>query len=85
MGLCLEALPGDAVLERAMAIAEQIAGNAPMAVRLMKRSFYKGLGWDVRAAALEEAYAQAVTVASEDFQEGMSALLGKREPAFHGR
>ena len=32
-----------------------------------------------------EAYAQAITVASEDAKEGIAALLEKRDPAFKGR
>lgn len=84
-GLFNQAVDGDQVLDEAMALATEIAANAPIAVRLMKRTFYQGLGWDVRAAAHAEAYGQAVTVATEDFKEGMTALLEKREPTFRGR
>ena len=85
MGLVNDAVGADDVLPRAMELAQAIAGNAPVAVRLMKRSFYRGLGWDARGAAMDEAYAQAVTVATDDAREGMAALLEKREPEFHGR
>ena len=51
----------------------------------MKRSFYRGLGWDIKNAAFEEAFAQAVTVGTEDVKEGMAALLEKRTPDFKGR
>jgi enoyl-CoA hydratase/carnithine racemase len=52
---------------------------------MTKRSLYRGLGWQVRAAAEQEAFAQAVTIATEDLREGIQALLDKRDPRFHGR
>jgi enoyl-CoA hydratase/carnithine racemase len=76
---------GDAVLARAMELARDIASSAPVAVRMMKRTFYAGLGWDVRRGAMDEAFAQAVTVDTEDAREGMKALLEKRPPEFRGR
>lgn len=84
MGLFLQALPSDQVLPAAMALAERIAANAPIAVRLMKKSFYEMQGWDPRAAAWREAFAQATTVDTEDAKEGMAALLAKRQPEFGG-
>jgi enoyl-CoA hydratase/carnithine racemase len=74
-----------AVLPHAMALAASIAASAPLAVRAMKRTFYRGLGWDVRAAARTEAFAQAESLATEDAAEGIRALLEKREPKFTGR
>ncbi len=84
-GLFNEALPGDRVLPRAMEVAARIAGNAPIAVRLTKRSLSAGLGWDARGAAYREAFAQALTVETEDSREGVRALLEKRDPRFEGR
>ncbi|MFT7579825.1 MAG: enoyl-CoA hydratase [Myxococcota bacterium] len=84
MGLVSEALPEEEVLPRSMALAEEIASAAPAAVRMMKKTLYRGLGWDVRGAALDEAYAQAATVDTADFREGMAALLEKRTPVFTG-
>lgn len=85
LGLVGQAVEASDVLPRAMALAEEIAASAPIAVRMMKRTFYKGLGWDVRGAAFEEAFAQAVTVQTADVKEGIAALLQKRPPAFEGR
>lgn len=85
LGLVNRAVAAGDVLPEAMALAETIAENAPLAVRMMKRTFYEGLGWDVRAAAFREAFAQAVTVDTEDAREGMAALLEKRAPEFRGR
>lgn len=84
IGLVSEALPAEKVLDRAMELAEEIAGNAPIAVRMTKRSLYEGLDWQPRRAALQEAFAQAVTVDTADAKEGVAALLEKRPPEFRG-
>lgn len=85
IGLVSEALAGEAVLARAMEMAGEIAANAPLAVKSMKRALYRGLEWDPRTAAELEAPIQAATVATEDAKEGMAALLEKRPPEFQGR
>ena len=85
LGLINYAVNADEVLGKAMELAEEIAQSAPIAVRMMKRTFYRGLGWDIKNAAFEEAFAQAVTVGTEDVREGMAALLEKRIPDFKGR
>lgn len=84
MGLMTRVVPGSEVKTVALAMARTIAGNAPIAVRMMKKTFYRGLGWDVRGAAFEEAYAQSLTLQTRDAGEGMAALLEKRDPVFTG-
>ena len=85
IGLIGEATAAEDVLPRAMELAATIAAAAPIAIRMTKRSLYRGLGWDPRAAAEQEAFAQAITIATDDLREGIAALLEKREPRFHGR
>ena len=85
LGLAHCAVAPDEVGGEARRRAEAIAGCAPLAVRLIKRSFYRGLDWDPRAAAEREAWAQSATLATEDAREGIRALLEKRDPAFRGR
>ena len=85
LGLVNQAVDPEDVFPTAMAMAKEIASNAPVALRMMKRSFYEGLGWEVRAAAYREAMAQAITVDTEDAREGIAALLAKRAPEFRGR
>jgi 2-(1,2-epoxy-1,2-dihydrophenyl)acetyl-CoA isomerase len=68
-----------------MAMARVIAANAPLAVRHTKAAIKRGLALTVREAALEEAIAQAETIASDDSKEGIAALLAKRPPVFTGR
>lgn len=85
VGLASSAAPAEEVLPRAMEMAATIAANAPVAVRMTKQTFYEGLGWRPRQAALREAFAQAVTIETEDAREGVAALLAKREPVFKGQ
>ncbi|HUH03731.1 MAG TPA: enoyl-CoA hydratase/isomerase family protein [Kofleriaceae bacterium] len=85
VGLLSAAVGAEEVMPRAMETARAIAANAPIAVRMTKRTMYENLGWRVRDAAWREAFAQAVTVDTEDVAEGIAALLEKRPPVFHGR
>ncbi len=84
IGLIGEAVDTVDVLPRAQEIAAAIAASAPIAVRMTKRSLYRGLGWEPRAAAEQEAFAQAATIGTEDLREGIAALLEKRDPRFKG-
>jgi enoyl-CoA hydratase/carnithine racemase len=85
IGVLSSARPIDEVLPAAMALAREIADAAPTAVRMTKRTLYRLLDWDVRDAALAEAYAQASTLDTDDAREGIAALLEKRPPTFTGR
>lgn len=84
LGILGSAVPADSVLERALEVAAEIAASAPLAVRLTKRTLTADLHIQIREAAHREAFAQAATVATADFKEGMGALLDKREPHFTG-
>jgi enoyl-CoA hydratase/carnithine racemase len=84
IGLVLRAVDGDSVLREATALAETIAANAPIAIRLTKRSLREHLELDIRKAAHREAFAQAETLGTKDAAEGMGALLAKRDPHFKG-
>lgn len=84
MGIANCAVEAGEVLERARALADEIAACAPAAVRMLKRSLYHGLGWDPRSAAEIEALLQSRTFEMEDAKEGVAALLEKRAPRFRG-
>jgi enoyl-CoA hydratase/carnithine racemase len=84
LGLALEAAPAGGVLARARALAGQLAGNAPLATRALKRR----LGPDrtaLRLALEEEARFQAESYGSADLGEGLAAAAERRAPVFQGR
>ena len=85
IGLVTHAEAAEEVLPTAMGLARAIAGSAPMAVQQMKASIRRGLRWEIREAALDEAGLQAASLSTEDAKEGVSAILEKREPDFTGR
>ncbi|HJL31118.1 MAG TPA: enoyl-CoA hydratase/isomerase family protein, partial [Polyangiaceae bacterium LLY-WYZ-15_(1-7)] len=85
MGLVSKAVEAEQVLPEARAMAEAIAGNAPLVIRTTKAAIRAGLGWDPKAAARREAPIQAESLQTEDAKEGMKALLEKRDPVFRGK
>ncbi|MBU3917242.1 enoyl-CoA hydratase/isomerase family protein [bacterium] len=84
IGLANYAEPEDKVLERSWGLAKEIASCAPIAVRMMKRSIYRGLEWNPKTAAEIESHCQSRTFEMDDAKEGITALLEKREPIFKG-
>lgn len=64
-------------------LAETIAANAPLSLRLAKESINRGL--DVEAGLDFERIACAFLFGTADKQEGAEAFLEDREPAFDGR
>ncbi len=74
----------DKVLAKAWSLATEIAGAAPMAVRAMKKSIYRGIAPEPLRALEYEAHNMARTLQTNDFREGTRALLEKRRPAFTG-
>ena len=85
MGLARKVLPREEVLPAAMDTAHQIAGAAPLAVRWMKRTLRQNTGRWLAPGMATEAMAQALLMQSSDAQEGIQAMLKRRDPEFEGR
>lgn len=84
LGLVNRVVSQEQVMEEALALAREIASNAPIAVRLAKLALYKGDA-DLLDAAIEvESEHQAYTWATEDAKEGITAMSEKRAPKFRG-
>lgn len=84
LGLVNHVVPAGEVLPKALALAEAMAANAPLAVAWMRRAMWASLegpeaGW---AATLE---GQAIVGLSADMVEGLAAFREKRPPTWTGR
>ena len=86
IGLINKAVPQDNLMTAAREIASKIARNAPLAVAMTKAALYRGLQEHDLAAHMDhEVYITSILFATEDFKEGISSIVEKREPVFKGR
>jgi enoyl-CoA hydratase/3-hydroxyacyl-CoA dehydrogenase len=82
LGLATAVVDDHELFDIAMAWARKLAGQAPLAVRGIKRVSHAG---DLDEGIEAEKGAFAEVFASEDAREGISAFLGKRTPRFQGK
>lgn len=86
MGLVNRVVPAASLMDEARAMADQIAANAPLPVRLVKRALaIAEKGADIDTMLEYEGLAQPVTMGTEDLLEGLTAVREKRLPTFKGR
>jgi enoyl-CoA hydratase len=84
IGLALEVLPPEGLLEHARAQARKIASRGPLAVAQAKRAIQAGQDADLGVGNELERQAFAALFGTEDAREGMKAFLEKRPAAFRG-
>ena len=85
LGLVNAVVPHERLAEETRAWAEEIAGNAPLAVQAAKRLMRLSLEESFEAN-VHHAYLQLLPLfGTEDFKEGVSAFLEKRPAKFQGR
>lgn len=70
--------------ERALAIAEIIAGKPPLAVRAAKEAVLKSFEAGLEAGLAHERKCFAALFATADFREGVAAFRDKRRAQFQG-
>jgi E-phenylitaconyl-CoA hydratase len=85
IGLVSKVVPPEQLMTEAMAVAEKIAANAPLAVRAVKHLVYRGADLPLAAAIEAERMAWGVLRNTEDRIEGRVAFQEKRKPVFKGR
>ncbi|MGH9019873.1 MAG: crotonase/enoyl-CoA hydratase family protein [Acidimicrobiales bacterium] len=84
VGLVNRVVPGDQVLDAAMALAERIVKNAPLAVRASKRVVVETLDLSDDDAWVVNDEAFGAVARSADAMEGAVAFAEKREPKWRG-
>lgn len=84
-GLVSRVLPPESLMPEAVALAQRIAEQPPLAVRFAKRAINRGMQTDLDSGLEYERYAAAMVIDSEDRKEGMRAFVEKRKPVFTGR
>lgn len=85
MGLVNHVLSAAEVMPKAMALAERIAANGPLAVREIKRTVNACFGSTMEQGFRLEDLARERIMASDDAREGPAAFMAKRAPQFTGR
>ncbi len=85
IGLVDEVVPAADLMQRAEALALEIAANAPLALAETLHTVDEGLDLPLDQALAREAVAFARLCATADKAEGAAAFLAKRPPTWQGR
>ena len=85
LGIVSKVVPLKDLVPTAKAIAQKIAGNAPLAVKALKRLVYQGLDMPLAHALEMDKYMFGLLRDTEDRIEGRKAFQEKRKPQYKGR
>ncbi|RZL94134.1 MAG: hypothetical protein EOP82_05685 [Variovorax sp.] len=85
IGLVEYVVPGAELLERAVGLAEQMAANAPVAVRTAKAAIQRGAELSLDDGLRLEQDLAAFLYTTDDAKAGPRAFLEKRAAVWHGR
>ena len=85
IGFLNKVVPAGQLMDEAMALAQKIAENAPLAVQYFKELAYRGLNMSTQdiSSLTFHMYDQLLT--TEDSKEGPLAFAEKRKPRWQGR
>jgi enoyl-CoA hydratase len=84
LGLVNQVVPADQVLDAAVALAERIARNGPLALQATKE-IVRLANTDAARAREAQARWQPKVFGSDDAKEGATAFIEKREPVWTGQ
>lgn len=84
VGLVSKVYEQEKLRDEAVVLAKKIASRGPLAVRMAKKSIYKGFNEDLHDGLKTEADYFAQTFATKDHNEGIKAFMEKRAPQFTG-
>jgi enoyl-CoA hydratase/carnithine racemase len=77
-------VPVGQVREAAVALAQEIAQSAPLAIQATRETLRRGLAAAVQAATEREYQEQSWLRDTADFREGVRAMSERRLPDFKG-
>jgi len=83
-GLVSRVVPGERLMDEARLVANKIAANPPHAVRMTKRLLREGHRATLAGILELSAAMQALSHATADHDEAVTAFLDKRAPSFSG-
>lgn len=85
IGLVSAVFEAEQLLPEATNLAERLAGQAPIAVKLILQSVFNGIDQDIDSAFQLESANFGRACATEDMREGTRAFLEKRKANFTGK
>jgi len=85
LGLINRVVPADKLEEETLALARRLAKAPTAAIGIAKAAINRGLTKSLREGMEYTGLALALSLMTEDFQEGVLAFAEKREPRFAGK
>ena len=85
LGLVNRVVPPGELAATAAELAGKLASKAPLAVRYLRESVYRGLDLSLDEGIRLEAYLGGLLRTTEDRVEGLAAFREKRQPQYKGR
>jgi enoyl-CoA hydratase len=85
IGLVNRVVPASELMTEAKKLAQQLAANAPIAVRYIIDAVNRGMEMPFAEACIFEATLFGLVASTDDMKEGTAAFLEKRKPEFKGK
>ncbi len=85
LGIAMEVVPADRLLERAREVAVSFLAGAPIGQMLAKQGLNASFESSFSESLSLEGQSQSIAFSTEDMVEGVSAFLEKRPPEWRGR
>jgi enoyl-CoA hydratase len=84
-GLVSVVVDPEALLAEAKALLRRVTKNAPMSIRVVLESIYRGLDSSLEEGQAFESALFGLLASTSDMKEGLDAFIERRPPVFEGR